>query len=290
MNNQKFNNRNTNDFDLDAYLDEKSNHTETDQNPPAKENEGSSWFKNVLMITGLSIVALLYFNDWNPYLVYGNIFGVEKYQNVVVVDPNPADSKIIVIDGKPVESTVVVTGVDPSELEDMAIELQSLEELEGLGVITGEALASAFEALESLEGLESLENLEGLESLENLEGLESLEALEALDNLEIAIDPIEMQEIQAVTEQAVMEAFRALELLGSNLAEQSSSNFNSDMSSYSDELVEFGLGDKFSESSIRKLHQSEIPTSFLKKLDDLGLLDNLSTDSIINAFEIENEE
>lgn len=288
MNNQKFNKPSSSDFDLDDYLEEKSNHTEANQKPPAKENEGSSWFKNALMITGLSVVALLYFNDWNPYLVYGNVFGVEKYQNVVVVDPTPTDAKIIVIDGNDAGNTVAVTGVtNSSELAEIAAELESLEELEGLQIITEDALASA---LESLEGLESLGNLEGLESLENLERLESLEALEALGNLDIAVDPVEIQNIQAVTEQAVMEAFRTLELLGSNLGEQSSGNFNSDITGYSSELTELGLGDKFTDSSLRKLHQSEVPASFLKKLDDLGLLDNLSTDSIINAFEIENED
>lgn len=287
MNSQKFNKNKSDNFDLDEYLEEKSNGEGIDSNQPDPQNEESSWLKNVLLITGLSIVTLLYFNDWSPSLAYGNIFGVEEYQNqtIVVADPAASDTKVIIVDPAGTNSSVTITGLsDLSELEEVTVSLEALEELEGLEIVSGEALATAFEALE---GLENLENLERLESLEKLAVLENLEAL---GNIEVNIDPIEMQEIQVVTEKAVLEAFRALETLGSNLASQSSDNFNTNFSDYSKELTTLGLDDRFTDSSLQKFHQSEIPTSFLKKLDDLGLLDDLSTESIINAFDIENKD
>ncbi|MBO6621740.1 MAG: hypothetical protein JJ892_00025 [Balneola sp.] len=155
------------DFDLDAYLQEQS-HPDEQFEEQINDSPKSSFIKNTFFILGLSIFALLYFNDWSPKLVYGNIFGVEEYQKQTVapdpVIPATANS----------EPDVVITDSDLAAANDIVV-TQGLENL---------ARLEALEALESLEGLAELENLEGLEGLEELAKLSALEGLKALSNLE----------------------------------------------------------------------------------------------------------
>jgi hypothetical protein len=156
------------DFDLDAYLQEQSHPDEQFEDHANDPTKGSSFLKNTFLIVGLSIFALLYFNDWSPKLVYGNIFGVEEYQQQSVA-PEP----VLPVTANS-EPDVVIADSDPVGTNDIVV-TQGLENL---------ARLEALEALESLEGLVELENLEGLEGLEELAKLSALEGLKALSNLE----------------------------------------------------------------------------------------------------------
>lgn len=169
MSNQRFrndlNNNSDPDFDLDSYIEERSHSDEQFEAQANDSSKGSSFLKNTFLVVGLSLFALLYFNDWSPKLVYGNIFGVEEYQKQSVA-PDP----VIPITANS-EPDVVIADVDPAGANDIVV-TQGLENL---------ARLEALEALESLEGLAELENLAGLEGLEELG---KLSALEALSNLE----------------------------------------------------------------------------------------------------------
>ena len=156
------------DFDLDAYLREKS-HPDEQFEERIEDTPKSSFLKNTFLILGLSIFALLYFNDWSPKLVYGNIFGIEEYQKQSIA-PEP-----FVPVATNSEADAVIAGNGLSGGDEIIVNTQQLEEL---------ARLEALEALESLEGLAELENLEGLEGLEELAKLSALEGLKALSNLE----------------------------------------------------------------------------------------------------------
>lgn len=154
------------DFDLDSYIHEKSHSGDQFEDQTNNSSKGSSFLKNTFLIVGLSLFALLYFNDWSPKLVYGNIFGVEEYQQQSVA-PEP----VLPVTANS-EPDVVVADIDPAGANDIVAtqELKNLARLEAL------------EALESLEGLAELENLAGLEALEELAKLSALEALSNLEN------------------------------------------------------------------------------------------------------------
>ncbi|MEP2446609.1 MAG: hypothetical protein ABJI69_05240 [Balneola sp.] len=156
------------DFDLDSYIHEKSHSGEQFEAQTNNSSKGSSFLKNTFLVVGLSLFALLYFNEWSPKLVYGNIFGVEEYQQQSVT-PEP----VLPITANS-EPDVIITDSDLSRANDIV----ATQELENL------ARLEALEALESLEGLAELENLAGLEGLEELAKLSALEGLKALSNLE----------------------------------------------------------------------------------------------------------
>lgn len=154
------------DFDLDSYIHEKSHSGEQFEAQTNNSSKGSSFLKNTFLVVGLSLFALLYFNDWSPKLVYGNIFGVEEYQQQSVA-PEP----ILPVTANS-EPDVVIADIDPAGTNDIVV-TQGLENL---------ARLEALEALESLEGLAELENLAVLEGLEELVKLSALEALSNLEN------------------------------------------------------------------------------------------------------------
>lgn len=277
-------------FDLDNYINEKSNPEVDSTTQNVEPDRNSSWVKNSLLIFGLAIVTLLYFNNWSPTQVYGNIFGVEEYQAGL-------------------EDQITTNGgtLTSGELETTIAGLAELRELERLEQLGGLANLEALEGLESLEGLEALE---GLSNLENLEGLQELErSLEGLENLE------EMNELRTFALETAMEALRGLgdseefgEAVGGaaqlgiqealkelenlrglegNGVDQvvtDATNVNTSFTEYSNQLTEAGISDVFSNSDLQKLHQANIPSSFLKQLDDLNLLGKLDTDSIIEVY------
>ncbi|MEQ9310280.1 MAG: hypothetical protein RLN90_12570 [Balneolaceae bacterium] len=276
-----------NNFDLDDYINEKSNPTEDSFSKETELEKSSSWVKNSLLILGLAIVTLLYFNNWSPTQVYGNIFGVEEYQNRIS-DP------IIINEGD----------LTPEELEAATAGLAKLLELEVL------------EQFGNLDNLESLENLEGLESLEELSNLESLEGLQNLESSLSNLENLEeMNELRTFALETAMEALRGIgeseefaETVGGaaqlgikealkeleNLREiegngveqviTDATNANISLSEYSNQLTEAGISDAFNSTDIQNLHQANIPFTYLAQLNELKLLEKLDTNSIIEAF------
>lgn len=260
------NSRNDDHFDLDDYLDEKSNSSESNQ-PPQPEKEGYSWLKNTVVILGLAIITLFYFNDWSPQKVYGNIFGSEESQQGFIGGTNSSPD-LVVIDNTGEDQTIVISGLADAEQSLQIVELEALTE---------EALANAFESLEGLEVIGELENLESLEGLEALESLEALEGLEGLEALQ------ELGGLGAIIEFSLNEAFKEIAKIDNSTFE----NTNLTLSDYSGEINKEGMNDNFDTQSIEKLHEANIPISFLKKINELGLLESLTTESIINAYQEE---
>ncbi len=273
-------------FDLDNYIEEKANSGNREQFKESKSPEQkSNWFKNALILSVFGFTTLLYFNDWSPKQVYGNIFGIEEYQAGYVA---PSSS-----------TQPVTTDLQPGA-ERQLVDLSRLEELS---------------KLERLEGLESLEGLEGLEGLAEIEGLENLEA--SIANLESMEEMNELREFalstamealagisesdefgNAIGEAAqlgIQEALRELEALreqelldAENLAEQAR-ELNQGFIDYSGELAKLGLDEKFNNSSLQKLLEANVPTSFLQNLDERGLLEKMTTDGIIKAYQEEGQ-
>ena len=190
------------DFDLDSFLDEKAQPQPNEKTSDTKRNSFSNFIKNSFLVLGLSLFALLYFNNWSITQVYGNIFGIEKYQ---AQSPDP-----VVFN----QGTTPVTPVSP--ITSAEVNTEGLEAFENLEVL---------ESLEALEGLEALESLEGLADLENLS---KLSVLGELGNLAIFGDPDNIQVIP--TSDAQNNAFpTSLEDCSAKLEEaEIKSNFESE--------------------------------------------------------------
>lgn len=169
MSSQRFNNelrRNQDDpeFDLDSYLDEKAQTNEEQHIKESKNSIYSSFLKNTFLVVGLGVFALLYFNNWSPKQVLGNVFGVEEYQNNVV--STTPETVFPVTSGN--GSEVVI--LDAKDFTGPSVNIEGLENLEKLA---------------KLQALEGLASLEGLSQLENLSRLSALSALSNLDNATI---------------------------------------------------------------------------------------------------------
>tara|TARA_R110000868_G_scaffold304437_16_gene565259 strand:- start:35189 stop:36058 length:870 start_codon:yes stop_codon:yes gene_type:complete len=274
-------------FDLDGYINEKSN-PEVESTSENVEGEGkSSWLKNSMLIFGFILISLLYFNNWSPKQVYGNIFGVDEYQErFEVVQQAPNSPKIV----SNLPSSENIAGLE---------ELKRLEELEQLGNLEGLERLNELEnlgaELESLEGLEGLENLESsLEGLENLGESNELRKF-ALETAMEALNGIQASgqfgnEIQLGIQEAMkeLEALNELENIKVEKLVTDATHVNSSFTEYSNQLNEIGISNKFTNSDIQKLHQANVPPSFLQQLNNLNLLEKLAVDSIIEASNSEN--
>lgn len=104
----------------------------------------------------------------------------------------------------------------------------------------------------NLAGLQNLEALGGLEALENLEGLEALEALGEIDF--------------------------------SNATELQNGMNEMNMEQYTNELIERNLAG-LSAEDIQAYFDAGISPATLARFNDLGLLDQLETQDIIDLFD-----
>ena len=261
------------DFDLDSYLDEKANESDAFQShetPPVNEKKSGSFFRNLFLVLGVSVLGVLWYYDWSPREAISGIFGSSEPEVVFVDSPSGLETIVIAPPNTNSGEILIVDGETVSQLEQSAFELATSEEFERL---TEEsvalALEAAFNALEGLQGLESLEGLEGLESLESLEGLEGLEELEGF---EMAIN------------EAALEALSNLDFSGFEFQLENLNAQSFDL--YYGEIGELGIT-KFSGEEIRSLYDAGVPSSFLSKLQTAGLLDRLDSNEIIEIFKDE---
>ncbi|MEO9886927.1 MAG: hypothetical protein ABJR05_06180 [Balneola sp.] len=174
MSEQRFKNelrgsQNDPDFDLDSYLDEKSQSEQEKIEPDKKQSTLSAFLKNSFLVIGLATFALLYFNDWSPKKIYANIFGVEEFQSQPIPSPVSND---VVLPIAPIEGNDVIV-IDKDDLVNGTANIVGLEDL------------AIFESLESLESLEALEDLASLEGLADLSKLAALGDLGNLGNVKV---------------------------------------------------------------------------------------------------------
>ena len=250
-------NRNDN-FDLDQFLEDKANGQESTPEIEESTTQKSNFFKNTLIVLVAIFGIVLWYYDWNPREAYAGIFGSDTNDPVVSeVTATFPETPAPPLPPQPTSDRI-------AQLERSAVEMAQSEELERLTEQSvALAMESAFRALESIENIDfsNLEGLEGLEGLEELEGLEGLgvfaeqAALQALQN-------IDFSQIQ-------------IETGTTNIA-----NFEQ----FSREVAEQSI-DQFSEEDLRSLHSAGIPASFLSQLNDVGLLDRLDANEIIDLFE-----
>lgn len=279
MSKQRFNNpqKNTDpNFNLDDYINERSTSKDEYSSNQEPIERKSRFFKNTVIIIGFGVISLFYLNNWSPEQFYGNIFGVEKSQTGF--EPAQQESNINELLGS--------LSNDPS-----IAGLSDLKELQNLG-----------DALQDLEGLEKLDGLENLEQLKTLES--SLAGLEYLDEatirnfaLETAMEALNGiqesgefgTEIQVSIQDAIkeLERVRESESIGSEQVVVNTSEINSSLNHYSDELKASKIEMNLSSSDIQKLYDAKVPISTIKKLDDLNLLDKIGIDSITKAYKSE---
>lgn len=272
-----FRNSSSNDqFDLDDYIEQNSHSDTTPKQEQPIEKSSSSWLKNTMLLVVFGLITLLYFNNWSPSQVYGNIFGVPEYQdgfNTVIETP---------------DGTIVIDNLNNAGIAQLEA-LERLENLEGL------------EVLENLESLEQLENLEVFESLESLEALEAFENLQNFENedqlrqfaLQTAMQALEGigssedfgrligETAQLEIQQALLELEQLNQTEGNSPLQKS---IDSNFDQYNESFANAGFSTSLSSNDIQKLYNGNVPVSFLQDLDNLNLLDKLSVDSIIEAY------
>ena len=272
-----YRNNQSSDFDLDSYIDEQANQkTDSGDYQHSPKPSNSNWFRNMLFLGGFGILSLLYFNNWNPMQVYGNIFGIDKYQTDYTVPvPQPPEPSVI--------DATIGNGVQVVDLR----ELERLSELEGL---------EALEGLEGLEGLEALEDIGiSMTELENTAEMNELRefalrtAMEALEG--IGNSPEFGEAIGEASQLGIQEALRELQNLRASergdaerLAEEAR-QINVSFQEYSEEITKLGLNEKLSNETVQQFHEANVPSSFLEQLDKLGLIDKITTDGIIQAYQ-----
>ncbi len=272
-----YRNNQSSDFDLDSYIDEQANQkTDSGDYQHSPKPSKSNWFRNMLFLGGFGILSLLYFNNWNPMQVYGNIFGIDKYQTDYTVPvPQPPEPSVT--------DATIGKGVQVVDLR----ELERLSELEGL---------EALEGLEGLEGLEALEDIGiSMTELENTAEMNELRefalrtAMEALEG--IGNSPEFGEAIGEASQLGIQEALRELQNLRASergdaerLAEEAR-QINVSFQEYSEEITKLGLNEKLSNETVQQFHEANVPSSFLEQLDKLGLIDKITTDGIIQAYQ-----
>ncbi|MBO6795176.1 MAG: hypothetical protein JJ895_14800 [Balneolaceae bacterium] len=258
-----------NNFDLDQFLEDKANGEESAFTPEEEPGESSNFFRNASIIVVAILGMVLWFYDWNPRAAYAGIFGSDSGEPVVteVVNRN-----VNVVTPPTPPAPPVTDAARLAQLERSAVAVANSEEIERLTEQSvALAMESAFRALESFEKMD-FSNLEGLGDLEGLEGLERLEGLEGLENFGV------------LAEQAALDALQNIDF--SQIQFETGATNVASFEQFSNELSELSI-DQFSDEDLRSLHNAGIPTSFLSKLNDVGLLDRLDADEIIDLFEEE---
>ena len=263
MNDQRNRSQNKNpDFDLDSYLDEKASETQNQKSTPKKESHDGNFFRNLMVITALVLVSVLYAHDWNPMNVYHRFFPAESEVTVAPSSGNQA-ARIAAREARAAEvlaqrlaeqqERVALREAERdariAEIERRAEELANSDELAGLAdESVSMAIESAMEALNQVDWEEFGRQFEGMG--------EQIEA-EVLRGLAEA-DP------------------SSYKILNNN-----SSNYTS--SEYAERIKELGI-DQFTDSELSDLHEAKVPISFLEILDNSDKLSKLSAEEIISLF------
>jgi hypothetical protein len=271
---ERYSKRNQSDpnFDLDSYIREKSE--EHDSTPPKHEKRGSegSFLRNTMVMATLIVVTLLYFNDWSPKQVVGNIFGIEQFQEGYTEPLNEPELATTIPSQAELEERRRAAEARADEIR--ATVEQRIEDRRAMREAERQAMIESMEA-ESQEQVAVLESelanlsesdemyelqrfaletaMEALGNLENLEGLEDLENLENLDNL---------GELGDLGQAAV---FRALAELDQPIIRIQSDEFGMTFGEYRDAI---GTSSEASEEEIAdmlELYFAKVPTEFIKE-------------------------
>lgn len=100
MNTSEFsqkNSKNGDEFDLDAYLEEKSREGQTDKNPES-EKTTSGWSdtaKNSMLVVLTLVLSVLWYHDWNLGKLNDRFFGASETAEFVV-PPVPSTEPVII--------------------------------------------------------------------------------------------------------------------------------------------------------------------------------------------------
>jgi hypothetical protein len=262
--------RNDDSFDLDSYLEEKSSETQSSEgpSPQQKEKKPSNFFRNATLIVAATLASVLWYFDWNPQQAVAGIFGGSEPE-IVVIDGTSDGSVIVIPEGASSEGIVMLENqaAEAARAAEIALselntqEIINTEEIERL---TEQSVALALDA--AFLALESLENFD----FEGLEGLEGLEAIEDWEGFEITIN------------EAALEALENIDF--SNIQIQPNGLNAAGFDEYYRQFGELGIT-QFEGESIRSLYDAGVPTSFLSQLNEVGLLERLNAEEIIQIFQ-----
>ena len=265
MNDQRNRPRNNEDFNLDSYLDEKASETQNQKSTPKKESHDGNFFRNLMVITTLVLVSVLYAHDWNPMNVYHRFFPAEPEVSEVTVAPSSGDQ------------AARIAAREARAAEVLAQRLA--EQQERVALREAERDARIAEIERRAEELANSDELAGLADESVSMAIESaMEALNQVDWEEFG------RQFEGMGEQIEAEVLRGLaeaDPSSYQIINNNSSNYTS--SEYAERIKELGI-DQFTDSELSDLHEAKVPISFLEILDNSDKLSKLSAEEIISLF------
>ena len=255
-------NNNNRNFDLDSYLEEKASASSTADTPQKEESNGGNFFRNLMLISALLIVAVLYSHNWNPMNLYHRFFPEE--QTMATTFPQVDEERI-----------ARITEQQVREAENRARRLADQAERAALNETMREEMRTELDA--QVSDNEFSEDIARLTEESTRLAMES--AFEALNDVnweELGV------QLEGIGEQIEAEMLR--EFANSNEYQNLAENAeNLSLQEYSILIEEMGI-DQFSEEDLSNLHEAEVPVSLIKVLNESGRLTNYTSQELIDFF------
>ena len=267
---------NNNDFDLDAYLNEKAS-GETEKAPkPRSEAHGGNFFKNLMAISALLIVAVLYTHDWNPMNVYNRFFPSEAEVSTAPVAPTINEERLARIADREARAAVRQEQRQAEQAELIAVlEARRAEQAQRVAR-TAAPVANTLNP-DDLVGMSEEELAETIEKITTESILAASNALNEIDWAEFG------QQFENLGAQIEAELLQELATDPQQFNIPDDATINLSQSDYNDQLKTAGIT-QFSNRELRALRNAEVPVSFLTILDKSGRLSNYTADEIIEFF------
>lgn len=269
---------NNNDFDLDAYLHEKASGEKETAPKPRPEAHGGNFFRNLMVISALLIVAVLYTHDWNPMNVYHRFFPPEAEVSTATapVAPTIDDEQLARIADREARAAIRQEQRLAEQAARAAVaEARRAEQAQRVAG-TAQPIANTLNP-DDLEGMSEEELADAIEKITTESILAASNALNQIDwaefgqqfeNLGAQIEAELLQELADNPQQF-------------NIPDDAATNLS--QSEYNDQVKTAGIT-QFSDRDLRALYKAEVPVSFLTILDNSGRLSNYTADEIIEFF------
>lgn len=188
------NNHSDKDFDLDAYLEEKSreNHTEQPLNSDKKQSSWNDAAKNSLLVVLTLILSVLWYHDWNLGKLNDRFFGASESAEIFVPPvPAPVTEPVIIHIPEPDVNVIRLSELrekalaNRDRMREEALNAQLQARQEAISKINEQRLQEQLEKLNRLGDLQidlgnTSELVQKAMELQNALRLEDLERLKSM--------------------------------------------------------------------------------------------------------------
>jgi hypothetical protein len=260
------------DFDLDEYINQKSQNEELFVEEPAAEDQ--SQFKNAILIFIVFAAAFLWFNNWSGSESWTFIFGGEDNTTQVAEAPPSSDQLAVTVPNVP--DVPDVPGVQappapPSSSLDMSI-TEYLTALRDKGYLGDEV--SSFTARQLYDGNVPISYLDQLQNAGYLEDLSFVYIINFYQN------QIPLSYLESLQEAGVYDELSFVDI---------TNFYQNDVSTdYLIKLNEAGYLEDLSFVYVTNFYQNGVTVEFLDQLQEQGLYEDLNFLDIADLYQREN--